>query len=244
MMSDGMDRVWIGRGTGSGSGPSAASVWLAVTANTAASSAMAHRSWSRVVRTSSAAPVMASSWAGVSRSMNSSRTAATWRAAAASILSRPRGVMATKVPRRSASQGTFLTRFNEFDGRGYLTADNAANSWMQLTIKAASIDTRNADRDAHLRSNDFFDMDTYPEISFASTGVEQVDDDTFVVTGDLTIKGVTKPVAVGFDSAAQPSTRGATRASVSRARPRSTARTGASTGMPPSTQAAFSSARR
>ena len=50
-------------------------------------------------------------------------------------------------------------------------------SQLQLTIQAASIDTRNADRDAHLRSNDFFDMDTYPEISFVSTAVEQTGDD-------------------------------------------------------------------
>src|SRR6478752_6670497 len=65
--------------------------------------------------------------------------------------------------------------FNEFDGEGYFDAENPADSRLHLTIKAASIDTRNADRDAHLRSNDFFDMETYPEISFVSTSVEQVD---------------------------------------------------------------------
>ena len=65
--------------------------------------------------------------------------------------------------------------FNEFDGSGYFDAENPAASHLQLTIQAASIDTRNADRDAHLRSNDFFDMDTYPEITFASTAVEQLD---------------------------------------------------------------------
>jgi polyisoprenoid-binding protein YceI len=68
-----------------------------------------------------------------------------------------------------------------------------------LTIQAASIDTRNADRDAHLRSNDFFDMETYPEIRFASTAVEQTGDDEYQVTGDLTIKGVTKPVTIEFE---------------------------------------------
>src|SRR3954468_11890747 len=91
--------------------------------------------------------------------------------------------------------------FNEFDGDGYYDAGNPANSRLQLTIKAASIDTRNADRDTHLRSNDFFDMETYPQISFVSTAVEEVDDDTFRVTGDLTIKGVTKPVTVEFEFA-------------------------------------------
>ena len=63
--------------------------------------------------------------------------------------------------------------FNEFDGTGYFDAENPANSHLQLTIQAASIDTRNADRDGHLKSNDFFDMETYPEITFASTAVEQ-----------------------------------------------------------------------
>ena len=89
--------------------------------------------------------------------------------------------------------------FNEFAGTGTFDADNPANSHLQLTIQAASIDTRNADRDGHLRSNDFFDMEAYPEITFVSTAVEQAGDDEFKVTGDLTIKGVTKPVTIDFE---------------------------------------------
>ena len=89
--------------------------------------------------------------------------------------------------------------FNEFEGSGFFDADQPANSHLQLTIAAASIDTRNADRDAHLRSNDFFDMETHPEITFESTAVEQTSEDTYRVTGDLTIKGVTKPVTVDFE---------------------------------------------
>ena len=89
--------------------------------------------------------------------------------------------------------------FNEFEGQGYFDAENPANSKLELTIQAASIDTRNADRDGHLRSNDFFDMDTYPEITFVSTAVEAIDDENYRVTGDLTIKGVTKPVSVDFE---------------------------------------------
>lgn len=89
--------------------------------------------------------------------------------------------------------------FNEFDGTGSFDAANPAAAHLQLTIQAASIDTRNADRDAHLRSNDFFDMETYPEISFVSTDVEQTGDDEYQVTGDLTIKGVTKPVTIDFE---------------------------------------------
>jgi polyisoprenoid-binding protein YceI len=89
--------------------------------------------------------------------------------------------------------------FNEFEGSGYFDADDPAGSRLALTIQAASIDTRNADRDGHLRSNDFFDMETYPEITFASTAVEPLDAENYRVTGDLTIKGVTKPVAVDLE---------------------------------------------
>jgi polyisoprenoid-binding protein YceI len=91
--------------------------------------------------------------------------------------------------------------FNEFEGHGYFDADDPSQSHLQLTIEAASIDTRSADRDGHLRSNDFFDMETHPQISFASTSVEALGDGTYRVTGDLTIKGVTKPVSVDFDYA-------------------------------------------
>lgn len=91
--------------------------------------------------------------------------------------------------------------FNEFTGSGYFDVDKPESSHLELTIDAASIDTRNADRDAHLKSNDFFDMETHPQITFSSTAVEKVDEDTFRVTGDLTIKGVTKPVAIDFDYA-------------------------------------------
>ena len=89
--------------------------------------------------------------------------------------------------------------FNEFEGSGYFDAGNPANSHLSLSIQAASIDTRNADRDGHLKSNDFFDMESYPEITFASTAVEQLDAENYRVTGDLTIKGVTKPVTVDFE---------------------------------------------
>jgi polyisoprenoid-binding protein YceI len=88
--------------------------------------------------------------------------------------------------------------FNEFEGSGYFDAENPSRSEAQLTIHAASIDTRNTDRDAHLRSNDFFDMENFPEIAFVSTDVEGVDGN-YRVTGDLTIKGVTKPVTVDVE---------------------------------------------
>ena len=56
------------------------------------------------------------------------------------------------------------------------------------------VDTGNEDRDAHLKSADFFDADTTPEITFVSTGIKDVQGDDFVLVGDLTIKGITKPV--------------------------------------------------
>ncbi|WP_448616704.1 YceI family protein [Modestobacter sp. URMC 112] len=99
---------------------------------------------------------------------------------------------------RHAMVTTVRGAFTSFTGAAHLdTADPAASS-VTLRIDAASIDTGNADRDAHLRSADFFDVETFPEVRFASTGVEQVDEDVYRVTGDLTIKDVTKPVSVDF----------------------------------------------
>jgi polyisoprenoid-binding protein YceI len=89
--------------------------------------------------------------------------------------------------------------FDEFDGHIHLEAEDPSRSTAKLTIKAASIDTRNADRDAHLRSNDFFAMDEFPEIVFESTSAEKIDDTTYRLTGDLTIRGTTRPVSIDFE---------------------------------------------
>ena len=89
--------------------------------------------------------------------------------------------------------------FNEFEGSGYFDAEDPSRSHLELTIQAASIDTRNPDRDAHLRTNDFFDMEKYPEIRFVSTSVEAVDPSTYRVTGELTIKDVTRPVTIDLE---------------------------------------------
>jgi polyisoprenoid-binding protein YceI len=88
--------------------------------------------------------------------------------------------------------------FNEFEGTATIDGDDPANSTARVTITAASIDTRNAQRDAHLRSNDFLAMDDHPEITFVSTGVTPVDGTTFELSGDLTIKDVTRPITVPF----------------------------------------------
>lgn len=88
--------------------------------------------------------------------------------------------------------------FNEFAGEGFFDADDPANTWLRLTIQAASIDTRNPDRDEHLRSNDFFAMVEHPTIEFTSTRVEEVLDGEYRVTGDLTIRGIANPVSIDF----------------------------------------------
>jgi polyisoprenoid-binding protein YceI len=86
--------------------------------------------------------------------------------------------------------------FNEFVGTGHFDAEDPTRSRVELSIRAASIDTRIARRDAHLRSNAYLAVEEHPEIRFASTAVEQIDDRNYRLTGDLSIKGVTKPVTL------------------------------------------------
>ncbi len=89
-------------------------------------------------------------------------------------------------------------QFNEFEGALRLDGDSPSNSFGELTIKATSIDTRNADRDNHIRSNDFLAMDEYPEISFKTTSIDG-GPETWQVTGDLTVRGVTRSVTMDVD---------------------------------------------
>jgi polyisoprenoid-binding protein YceI len=91
--------------------------------------------------------------------------------------------------------------FNDFTGSIHLDAANPAASTAQISIDVASIDTRNEQRDGHLRTNDFFDAPTFPKITFKSTSVQQLDDEKFAVTGDLSIKDVTKAITVAFEFA-------------------------------------------
>lgn len=87
--------------------------------------------------------------------------------------------------------------FREFDvtftQKG--TADFAGSS-LSATIKTASINTDNEGRDKHLRSDDFFNADKFPAITFTSTSFEKTGTDTYVIKGDLTIRDVTKPVVL------------------------------------------------
>jgi polyisoprenoid-binding protein YceI len=84
--------------------------------------------------------------------------------------------------------------FNAFEGKGSVN-DGQAN--LEVTINTDSIDTRQADRDAHLKSEDFFNAAAFPHIKFVSTSVKQVGEG-FVVDGNLTIKDVTKPLSIQF----------------------------------------------
>jgi len=88
--------------------------------------------------------------------------------------------------------------FNDFEASAVVDTEDLTRSSAQVTIKVDSIDTRNEQRDGHLRSNDFLDIATYPEITFVSTAVNPIADDVVQVTGDLTIKGVSRPVTIDF----------------------------------------------
>ncbi len=134
-------------------------------------------------------------------------------------------------------------QFGAFTGTANIDEATPADSKVDLSIDVTSIETGNADRDGHLKSGDFFDAETYPTITFASTDVKR-DGDDWTITGDLTIKDVTKSVTIQFEQTGSAVTRSATPASASRARPPSTARTGASPGTPRSRPAASSSPRR
>ena len=88
--------------------------------------------------------------------------------------------------------------FEDFDATAHVDTDNPANSAVEVKIRPASVSTGSADRDGHLRSGDFFDVEQFPEWSFRSTEVTRHDDE-WTVTGDLTIKDVTKPVTIEFE---------------------------------------------
>jgi polyisoprenoid-binding protein YceI len=88
--------------------------------------------------------------------------------------------------------------FNEFEGTAVVDGTDLSRSSATLTIRTASIDTRNAQRDAHLRSNDFLAMEEFPHITFVATRVDPTGPTSLDLTGDLTIKGVTNEVTIPF----------------------------------------------
>lgn len=86
--------------------------------------------------------------------------------------------------------------FNDITGHLHVDTEHPERSWAKVTMQVASVDTRVGQRDDHLRSPDFFDAEKWPEITFVSTHIEEVDDRAFGVTGDLTIRDVTRQVMI------------------------------------------------
>ncbi|WP_243224895.1 YceI family protein [Microbacterium sp. CIAB417] len=97
---------------------------------------------------------------------------------------------------RHAMVTTVRGSFNDIAGNLHVDTDEPSNSSAQVILRVASIDTRNKQRDDHLRSADFFDAERWPEITFVSSHIEEVDDNAFAVTGDLTIRDVTQQVVI------------------------------------------------
>jgi len=91
---------------------------------------------------------------------------------------------------------TVKGRFAEVSGTLTAGEDDLDSASIELTIPVASVDTHEAQRDGHLRSADFFEADTYPAIRFRSTRITKAGDGTFEVAGHLTIRDVTKPIAL------------------------------------------------
>jgi polyisoprenoid-binding protein YceI len=105
-------------------------------------------------------------------------------------------------------------RFGTFSGE-ITAADNPLQSTVRVEVDLSSIDTNAEQRDNHLRSTDFFDIQTHPAMTYVSTGV-RADGDDFVVEGDLTLKGVTRPVPLKVEfNGAGPDAYGGTRAGFS-----------------------------
>lgn len=88
--------------------------------------------------------------------------------------------------------------FNSFEGTA-TTGPELAGASITVSIDTASVDTRNADRDKHLRSDDFFNAEAFPKLTFVSTEITAPDSDVLRVTGDLTIRDITRSVTIDFE---------------------------------------------
>jgi polyisoprenoid-binding protein YceI len=89
--------------------------------------------------------------------------------------------------------------FEDVQGTAYLDLEDPSRSTATVEFQVASINTGNAQRDEHLRTNDFFDAPSFPTATFTSTSVTRRDADTYEMVGDLTLKGVTKPVTITWE---------------------------------------------
>ncbi len=90
-------------------------------------------------------------------------------------------------------------RFNDFEGAIHLNPEQFDSLEAKATLQTASVTTGNEQRDAHLRSGDFFDAETFPTLSFSGSDVRNIAGETFELAGDLTIRGVTRPVVLAVE---------------------------------------------
>jgi len=95
-------------------------------------------------------------------------------------------------------------QFTRLSGSLSLDEADSTKSRVEAAIDAASITTREADRDTHLKSADFFDVEKFPTLSFKSTGITRKDDDELSIDGDLTIHGVTRKVTFAVEGPTAP----------------------------------------
>ncbi len=87
-------------------------------------------------------------------------------------------------------------KFNDFEGSIETEADDFENASISFAARVDSISTGVADRDAHLKSDDFFNAEAYPELKFKSSSFSKIDDEEYVLKGNLTIRDITKPVSL------------------------------------------------
>lgn len=93
--------------------------------------------------------------------------------------------------------------FKKFEGSFESSKDDFTDAKINFTVDPASIDTNNEQRDGHLKSDDFFNAEKYPEIKFVSTSISKKQDDEYVLKGNLTIRDVTKPVELNVEYGGQ-----------------------------------------
>jgi polyisoprenoid-binding protein YceI len=98
---------------------------------------------------------------------------------------------------------TVRGHFEVLSGKLHIDEEHPDNSWVEAEVDAASINTRDAKRDGHLRSPDFFDVEKYPKITFKSTKVTPIGNNEYRVTGNLTMHGVTKEETFHADYSGQ-----------------------------------------
>ncbi len=100
---------------------------------------------------------------------------------------------------RHAMVTTVRGSFNDVEGHFHADLDDMTKSTAFVRLKTASVDTRNDQRDAHLRSGDFFDAERWPDIIFESTSIEEIEERAYAVSGNLTIRDITKTIVIPLE---------------------------------------------